>query len=209
MTRFATDADLLAIDPGVFIDLPLTGQEKLRIIDGALTDTALSSATGGFDALAAGDVAVIRSNASDVTAVAIASVEGPQTLTLASRPIGLAATTGLTVVVRTFAPQAEATAAELLAAVGVDPADPDQPLDATAIVSTALMRRLEALGTLSRAYEAALRVGGGEESLREKGERYERRYRAGLRSARVLIDADGDGEAEVWRTPGVLGWRRV
>lgn len=200
---FSTDADLLAYEPDVFIDLPFAAQRTLRIADGVIVGAQLTSGAGGFDALSPDDVVVLNAGSSDAVALPIESVESDTQLTLTFAPVGLPATSGLTVEARTLRPQAAVVYEELLRAVGVDPDDPAATIGGDDIVSVELMRRLEVLGTLAVAYAAAIAPCGDNEAVERKATDYRKRFERAIRGARILIDTDGDGEADVWRSPGV------
>ena len=209
MANFSNDADLLAYEPNVFVDLPFAGQRPLRVTDAAVSGMTVTSATGGFNDLAAGDVAVVWSSESDKTTHAVASVSDDNTLTLATAPVGLAATSGLSFEVRTFEPQAAEVHDELLRALGIDTDDEEAELDESSVLSVGLMRRLEVLGTLAGVYMAAPALVGDNRTVDAKAERYGQRFVRAMGGARVLIDVDGDGRADVWRSPGVGNLQRV
>lgn len=200
---FSTDADLLAYEPDVFTDLPFAAQRTLRITDGEVSAAQLTSATGGFAALSPDDVLVLNAGAPDALAMSVESVESDTSLTFTMAPVGLALSSVLTVEGRTFRPQAAVVYEELLRAVGVDPDDPASEFDGDDIVSTELMRRLEVLGTLAGAYAAAISPCGENARVERKAVDYRKRFERAIRGARVLIDTDGDGEADLWRSPGV------
>jgi hypothetical protein len=195
MANFSTDSDLLAREPGVFAELPFAGQTKLRVTDANISGSTVTSTTGGFNRLSAGD-AVLFGEA----AFAIAAIVNNNTLTLAAIPSGV---TGGTMYVRTFAPQARLVHQELMRVIGIDTDDPDQALGESAIVSVSLMKDLEVLGTLARAYTAAITLTGGTRAVKDKAERYGRLFVRSLLGAAVLIDLDGDGYPDVTRFPGV------
>ncbi|MHB1156094.1 MAG: hypothetical protein ACYC26_04565 [Phycisphaerales bacterium] len=195
MANYSNDADLLMLEPGLFVDLPLVGQTKLKVTDGELTGNVLSSVTGGFNSLAPGDVVVIRSSESDGAAWAVNTITDDHTLSLAFEPTGLNATIALTVMARTLSPQAGEIHDQLLRAVGIDGDDAGSELTEVSVLSIGLMKRLEALGTLELAYRGA--------GMEMKAGEYRRRFAEAMRGARVLIDTDGDGLADVWRMPGV------
>jgi hypothetical protein len=209
MTLFASDADLLGYEPNVFVELPFPSQRRLRVTDAALSGAMVASATGGFEGLAADAVVVLEVSAAEKSSHAIASVEDDNTLTLGSVPGGLSETEGLTLEVRTLRPQMEKVHERLMRAIGVDVDDPEETLTEASVVSVQLMRRLEALGTLGRAYAAGMAMVGKNEGLASKSDQYLKRFRRAIRGARVLIDADGDGRAERWRTPGVSRLVRI
>lgn len=47
MASFATDSDLLSLEPEVFVELPFGAQRRLVVTDGELTGARLTSVTGG------------------------------------------------------------------------------------------------------------------------------------------------------------------
>jgi len=175
-----------------FVDLAGVAQTTLQVADGQLGGTTLTSATGGFNTLAAGAVVVLRSGVTDAV-VAVASVPDDHTLELADVPTALPSATDLTVIARTFAAQAQQVHEQLLRAIGID--------DANTIVSTGLMQRLEVLGTLAMACRAAAGPFDAGDALAAKAAEYDSRFARALESARILIDTDGDGLADVWRLP--------
>lgn len=203
MSHFATDADLLAHEPAVFVDLPFATQRKLRVTDGVLSGPTLTSEAGGFSELGQGDVVVIAVSEAERVTVAVSAVTDDGTLELDAEPVGLSANQGLTVEARTLKPQTAVVHGELMRAIGIDVDDPEQALNEQSVVSVSVMRRLEVLGTLARAYRTAVGLSGDQEELRMKAAEHERQFRSALRGARVLVDLDGDGRADVWRTPGV------
>jgi len=202
--NFSVDADLLAYEPALFVDVPLDGQTVLRVDDGEATGTVLTSATGGFDELAPGDVVVLRVNEAEQITRAVQSVTDDNTLALTVEPIGLSAGTALTVLARTFEPQRALIHEQLMQAIGLSPDDPSHDLNEADVVSVGLMRRLETLGTLWRVYEAAMSGrGGGNGEMAAYASQYRQMFSDALAGARVLIDTDGDGRANLWRVPAV------
>ncbi|MEX2672511.1 MAG: hypothetical protein WD294_10415 [Phycisphaeraceae bacterium] len=205
MVRFSNDADLLAYEPNVFVDLPLAAQRRLRAEDVVVSGTSVAVAAGGLSSLAQGDVVVLGREPGQWTAYAIDQIVDDQALTLGTAAIGFEFEDGdpVAMEVRTFSPQAELVHEELLRAVGIDVEDVAAGLDADAVLSVSVMRRLEVLGTLSSAYAAGVGIAGEQALIEAKAARYHKAFSGAMRSARVLIDTDGDGRADVWRTPGV------
>jgi hypothetical protein len=206
MGLFSTDAELLGLEPGVFLDVPFGSQRLLRVTDAVVSGAGVTSVTGGFDSLVAGDVVVLRSSEADAVALGVASVTDGNTLTLAGEPVGLGTTTGLTLDVVTYGPQAGLVHDELLRAIGIDPDDPEGVLTGlkeSMIVSLGLMGELEGMGVLARVYGAAAGIPGDYKGVVAKSRYWMGRYRSALRGARVLLDVDGDGEADACRSAGV------
>ena len=179
---FATDSDLLAYEPRVFEDVPIPGQQRLRVTDAAIAGTTLSSAAADFEAA--------RVEAGAVVLVADAAME---------------------VIERGDAntPQRAVVHAGLLRGLGIETDDADAALTADAIVTESVMTALEALGTLAAVYALAVSVVGDNETIRAKAAHYRQQFAMRKRAARVLIDTDGDGRADVVRQPGVTTLRRV
>lgn len=203
MANFSNDSNLLAYEPRLFIDVPLRGQELLRITDGLLVGSTLTSITGGLSALTLNHVATVSSSPADAASFAIASITDDNTLQLSGLHLGLSASESLTLSVRTFEPQVSLVHSEILASLGIDAHDPILPLSDSAVVSTELIGRIESLGTLWRIFEAGQGVSDRAEAFKAKAEEYRKRYIGALASARVLIDTDGDGVADCWRSPAV------
>ncbi|MFW6059378.1 MAG: hypothetical protein ACODAQ_04310, partial [Phycisphaeraceae bacterium] len=140
----------------------------------------------------------------------------PQTLTVSllrtrlnDDPIPGEEGTNLDVKVRTFAPQAALVHDALLRLLGIDPSDPDAPLDEDAVVSLSVMARLEALGTLERIYSGAAALTGDNEQLRIKAHEYGRQFHLAATQSSVLVDVDGDGHADERRRLGLVRMTRV
>ena len=210
---FATDSDLLAYEPRVFEDVPIPGQQRLRVTDAAIAGTTLSSAAADFEAARVEPGAVVL--VADAALEVIERVDA-NTLTVSQpraagsdAPIAPSARAALTATVRTFAPQTAVVHAALLRELGIETDDADAALTADAIVTESVMTALEALGTLAAVYALAVSVVGDNETIRAKAAHYRQQFAMRKRAARVLIDTDGDGRADVVRQPGVTTLRRV
>lgn len=206
--NFSSDADLLGYEPNVFVDVAFSSQKTLRVTDGVIAGSTLTSVTGGFDGLAAGDVVVLEVSASERQGHAVESVTDDNTLVLVSLPT-LSVASPLVVEGRTFREQAAVVHDQLLRAVGIEP-DDNSPgaLDETAVLSPFLMGHLEALGTLARVYAAAVASGGDNTVWLSKAAEYAEQFERDLLGSRVIVDTDGDGEGDEWRTPGIGTLRR-
>ena len=211
--NFSTDRDLLVLEPNVFRDVPFVSQQRLRVSDGAISGTTLTSASADFAAaeVDAGSVVLV-----DNRPLEVVSRNDANTLTVSLARGSMAGAalppgdgTDLDVAMRTFAPQAALVHDTLLRLVGIDPDDPDAAIDEDAIVSLGLMARLEALGTLERVYSAAVAIAGDNESLLQKADQSRRAFHIALERANVLLDTDGDGHADTQRRPGLIRLVRV
>ncbi|MEX2212938.1 MAG: hypothetical protein WD768_02345 [Phycisphaeraceae bacterium] len=211
---FSTDRDLLALEPNLFTEAVFASQHRLEVADGAVSDTSLTSATADFEAaqIDTGDIVLISDVPCEViervSAAALTVSKLRDQLSDAAIPPGDGSS--ITLIHRSFGPQAKAVHDVLLARLGIDVDDPDASLTEDAIVSLGVMARLETLGTLARVYAAAI-VPGGEHNamLKQKADDYRRRFDLACRSAVVLLDLDGDGRADASRDMGVIELHRV
>ncbi|MEX1017516.1 MAG: hypothetical protein WDZ31_12305 [Phycisphaeraceae bacterium] len=212
--NFSTDRDLLVLEPSVFVDVPFAAQQRVRVNDGELEGTTLSSVDADFEVVGveAGQVVLV-----DRVAYEVIDRLDATTLTI-SRPRArlsdplVPGDTGSEreVLVRTFAPQAALVHDALLRLLGIDPDDDSAGgLTEDAVVSLSVVARLEALGTLERIYSGAAAIGGDNEALLVKAQHYHRRFRESVAQASVLIDIDGDGRADERRHLGLIRLSRV
>jgi hypothetical protein len=118
-------------------------------------------------------------------------------------PVGTAA--DLTFAVRTFWPQRRVVSDLISRAAGIEPQD-DSP---AVILNAQSLRRPCALGTLQMIYNALAAASSTPEPLSMRADLYERLYRRALSRARVEIDTNGDGRADIARTLNVLELARV
>lgn len=211
--NFSTDRDLLTIEPSLFTDIPLMGQQRLSVADGVLTGTTLTSATADFVAAQVESGSVLLLNG---LAVEIVHRSDAHTLTvsllrssLSDAPIPPVAASALTLVARTFAPQAAVVHDMLLRLTGIEPDDSGSALSEESIVSLSVMARLESLGVLEMVYSAAASIVGDNRNLLQKAEHYRQAFAQAIRRATVMIDADGDGFADVRRSLGNVALHRV
>jgi len=211
--NFSTDRDLLIIEPNVFSDVPLAAQQRVKVVDGVIAGTILTSISADFTAaqVDSGGVVLVAGVAHEVI-----SRTDANTLVI-SLPRGSSADpaipsgdgSGLEIVVRSYAPQASVVHDALMRLIGIDLDDPENKLTEDSIVSAGVIARLEALGTLERVYSAAAALVGDNEEIRRKARGYCSRFKSACRGATVLLDLDGDGFADVRRSLGVVWFSRV
>ena len=205
--NFATDRDLLLLEPHLFHEVFIASQQRLRVSDADLDGTSVFSPTADFTAAgaAAGSVVLIDAVAFEVVervSDSVLTVSLPRTRTSdPAIPGGTKNDVELTL--RTFAPQAALVHDALLRLLGIE------HLGEEAVISLNTVTQLEALGTLERVYASAAAVAGENETLLHKAATYRRRFRHRLATATVRIDVNGDGLAEETRTPGLTRLVRV
>ncbi|WP_428387598.1 hypothetical protein [Mucisphaera sp.] len=208
--NFSLDRDLLAYEPMVFVDVPFAAQERVSVSDGVLDGTMLSSLTAEFVSRGVdpGSVVLINRVAHEVIAV---TDEGTLEIT-GVRNAGDDACSasfdgeGLSVIVRTFAPQAALVHDLLLRLLGLEG---EGGLNEDAVVSLGSMARLECLGALELIYSAAVSMGSQDEALLTKATLYRERFRRACRATSIEVDVDGDGRADERRRLGLISLFRV
>lgn len=211
--NFSNDRDLLAIEPAVFEDVPFTAQKRLQVSDASISGTTLTSDIADFvsTGVDAGSVVLINGVVHEVmerTDANTLEVSLPRSHTSdAGVPGGDG--TGLDLVARTFGPQAELVHDGLLRLIGIDPDDPGAELSEASVLSVALMARIEALGTLEAVYAGAASLVGDNDTLLMKAGLYRRRFRQACTRATVLLDTDGDGQADEHLPLGSVCLRRI
>lgn len=205
--NFSTDRDLLLYEPTLFNDLPWVSQQRLSVTDGEVTGTTLTSASADFSSAQVDAGCVLLVNTTPVEVVQRIDAMTLTVSLLRTRTTDSVIPPGdvsaASVVVRTFAPQAELFGASLLRLLGLNADDPDQPLDAEAVLSLSVMARLEALGTLERVYSSAAALTGDNDALLFKASSYRRRFLEAASRSPIQIDTTGDGLANEKRYVGV------
>ncbi len=211
--NFSTDRDLLVIEPNVFRDVPVVGQQRLKTTDGVVSGVMLTSAsadfvmgqvdTGGVVLVAGEPLEVLSRIDSNTLTVSKLRTNAAD----ASIPPGDGS--GLEVIVRTYAPQAAVVHENLLRLMGIETDDPENNLTENSVISRHVAAHLEALGTLERVYEGAAALVGDNDEIRNKARGFGARFATACRVAIVLLDADGDGQPDIQRRLGVSTFTRV
>ena len=208
---FATDRDLVILEPNLFRDVGWVGQ---RLCKGTATISGTTLTMSGVDValdaagIGAGHVVCVGGTSYEVIARLSAS-----TLTI-SRPRGSvtdpilppSAATAVEAFVTTFVPQIAIVERQILRMAGIEPEDtaPDA-LAASAIVNPGSLTMLTALGALHLVYAAAgASAGGAADWMSERAAMYRERFGAARQSVRVLIDLNGDGVADATRRLNVM-----
>ena len=216
---FCNDVDLLYWEPDVLKEAAFASQT----LDVGIGDVAgnLFTATSGLSfedqQVAAGQVIVFSGAMSGC--FPITSVSGPFSLKFSALydelfpdggsppdPIGVAAVSGVDFVIRTFWAQRKVVSDFLSQAVGIVPGTA-QALTASVLNPRAL-RRAATLGTLQMIYNAMAAAASEPAKFSLRADLYERLYRRALRQAQVDVDLDGDGKADVRRSPGLVRMAR-
>lgn len=209
---FATDRDLLALEPALFNDVPFVSQQRLKHVDGALEGTTLTSDAADFE-IAAIDIGAVL--LLDATPVEVLARIDAHTLTVSGLRddrdgdavvprIDSEAVSGIEIVHRTYAPQMALVHSTLLRMIGINPDDPTPSVTQDMIVSVSVMRQLEVLGSLELIYSSAFAAVGDYSNLKVKARAYRDRFNVACRGARIEIDVDGDGRGDLTQRPGLM-----
>lgn len=212
---FASDRDLLALEPSMFRDVLWLGQRLVRGV-GSVSGTTLTmtSQDEGFDdaGVGAGHVVVI-----DGVALEVVSRESATELTVSrlrdsagADPLGAGSISEKTVEVSTFGPQIAVVHGQVLRMLGLrasgeagaGPGEDD-------VVNAAGLGLAEALGAAHLVFAAAAAAGGSAGDLAHKATLYRERFGAERQRAAALIDTDGDGEADATRRMNVIQFARA
>lgn len=211
---FATDRDLLALEPGVFREVVWVGQ-RLASAQSALNGTTLVLATPGVTFAGAGPGSVVNLPGQTVEVVALVTETAATVSKLRASvdddPIPVGTFSGETAEVVTFAPQIAQVHRQVLRMLGIEPAEsaPDGQTPGEAdITNPEALRQVEALGALHLVYAAAAAAGGAGRFIEDKAERYRRAFAAERQRAAARVDLDGDGVADATRRLNVVQFVR-
>ncbi|GAB4384301.1 MAG: hypothetical protein Kow0022_06440 [Phycisphaerales bacterium] len=208
---FATDADLLVLEPALFRDVAWIGQ-RLVSGTGSAGGTVLTMSTQdvAFDAagVGAGNVVLINDAPFEVIDRISGTVLTISRLRTGSDepliPIGPVAGAGVSV--PTFAPQIAMVHRQVMRMIGIDPdAQPDQArISASAITNRPGIARLEALGALHLIFSSAGSALGPESVFSKKAELYRQRFAEERQRSAAMIDLDGDGQPDAIRRFNIM-----
>ncbi len=198
---FATDRDLLILEPTLFADVQWAAQRVAAAASASIAGTTLSASGADFAAqgVEPGMVALV-----DGVPVEVLARLSATTLAVSRPRAGLddpaappPPISSKPLTIHTFRPQLEIVHAQVLAILGVEP-------EAEAmILNPRSLRLVEALGTLHLIFTSAAlgRVGGdaGDSTFIARAELHRRRYTHARQLTRALLDTDGDGVADAQR----------
>lgn len=213
---FATDTDLLLLEPNLFRDVTWTGQRLItgsaRIASGVLklqsSDVPLDSVgiTPGCIVLVgltpyevleihdATDAAISRPRADrDDPAIPMADLE-----------------TDTPTIVASFAPQIAIIHRQVLRMLGIEPEHPAEGMPTEAdITNPRALAVLEALGALHLIYAAAGALTPAGSPANQRAEHYRRRFGEERARCRVEVDTDGDGLPDSTRMLNMIQFTRA
>lgn len=210
---FATDRDLLILEPSLFRDIAWAGQRRINLADAATNGVTLTSATADFIAadIRPGHIAMLDSTALEV----IERISMTQlTISLlrddpADAPLAPPAHTAASLIIATFGPQIIHVHDQLLRALGIEPADPGAAVSEANITNPAPLAVLETLGALHLVFSAAAALATDQDRLARKAQLYRDRFVARRNRLHVGIDLDGDGLPEATRRLNTIQFLRA
>lgn len=205
---FATDRDLLVLEPGIFRDVGWAAQSRLRatgsVASGVLTVTGVNFAGLG---VTTGHVVVFDGVPMEVLTRLSNTTLGVSLIRADGGGAGAAITPGdasnRSVSIATFAPQIEIVHRQILRMAGIGEDRPGADGSVTgesAIVNPAGLRLLESLGALHLVFASAASVAGDGSSAMLRAKMYRERFDAERARVGVILDLDGDGLADARRT---------
>ncbi len=208
---FATDRDLLVLEPSLVRDVGWAGQRLVKGTgDVAGTTLTMTSQDVGFELaeVGAGHVVVVGGVLYEV----VGTIDNTK-LTIsrmrASVDGGLlppSATTGAVVEVPTFLPQLAMVHGQVLRMLGIDPDEPAGVgvVSEVSITNPGSFALFEALGALHLVFAAAAALAGEGSPAAFKAGMYRERFAAERGRVAARIDTDGDGVADATRRPSVV-----
>lgn len=208
---FATDRDLLVLEPSVVRDIGWVGQ---RLVQGtgdvAGTTLSMTSQDVGFDeaGVEAGGVVVAGG-----VVYEIVERLSESTLTIsrmrpdADGPLRMpSSVNGVSVEVPTFGPQLAMVHGQVLRMLGVEPEGSAGVgvITESSIANPEALVLLESLGALHLIFTAAAALGSNSSPAAFKAGLYRDRFAAERGRVAARVDTDGDGVADATRRPSVV-----
>lgn len=218
---FATDRDLLVLEPRLFHDISWSAQKLVDSASGGVIDTAgtkLTVSSIDFAGLGVGGGSVVLLGATTPTPIEVLSRLSATELSVSrlrastsDAAVPVTPASGQKVVVHSFRPQLSLVHAQLLRMVGIEPDDAappaDQPVEAD-ITNPRAFVLAEALGALHLIFSSAAALVGSDSPLWVKATMYAERFRAERTRLQAELDLDGDGEPDAVRRPNVVQFVR-
>ncbi len=212
---FATDRDLLVLEPGLFRDVGWSAQRVVEASGVSVSGTTLTSAGSDFVAagVTAGHVALVNGAPMEVAARLSATQLTVSRLReeASGSAIAPGAATGATLVVMTFRPQLSVAHGQVMRMLGIEPGSAAQVggVGEGSIVNPGSLTRVVALGALHAILASASAMVGETSAMWEKARMYRERFEEERRRVAAQIDLNGDGVADATRRMNVLRLTRA
>ena len=214
---FASDRDLLALEPNLFRDVSWTGQQLVSgtaTIDDNVLEFATQNVALDDAAIGAGHIVLIgntpyevieRLSASQLSVSLPRAHDEADPLPVGDLAIAVPAT------IHTFVPQIDIVHRQLLRMLGIEPGAeplPSRPGESD-ITNPRALQRCEALGALHLVFSAAGSLTAPTSALNTRAELYRRRYAQERERVVVALDCDGDGLPDTTRKLNLIQFTRA
>jgi hypothetical protein len=215
---FATDRDLLALEPRLFFDVSWTAQTLVNAATGGTINASGDTLTliggdflnlgidAGFVVIAGASPLEIISR-TDATNLRISRLRASEN----DPEIPAAAGSNLKVLIHTFRPQIAIIHNQLMRLLGIEPGAasyPGRPAESD-ITNPAALRIAEALGALHIIYTSAAALVGHDSPPWVKAQMYRERFQAERARLVAEVDLDGDGVPDTVRRANVFQFVRT
>ncbi len=215
---FATDRDLLVVEPNLFRDVVWIGQ-RLCKATGSTLNTTLTVSDADVDfvdaAIAPGHVVTVDGAACEVierisaTELTVSRLRADP----ADLPIPVTPATDKPVLIVTFAPQLRLIHHQILRMLAVEPSGPSTPTSPTSptessITNPADLIPVEVFGTLFLILSAASATTGPQSPLGIRAAFYRALFSQERASTHAQLDLDGDGNPDTIRRMNVAALQR-
>ena len=208
---FATDRDLLVLEPSLVRDIGWVGQRLVRgSADIAGTTLTMTSQDVGFDEAGVDTGGVVVAGG---VVYEIAERTGADTLTISRMRASAGGdlltpspVNGVSVEVPTFGPQLAMVHGQVLRMLGIEPdgATGVGVVTESSITNPDALVLLEALGALHLVFAAAAALASESSPAAYKAGLYRERFAAERGRVAARVDTDGDGVADATRRPSVV-----
>jgi len=213
---FASDRDLLILEPRLFHDIAWSAQRLIDVTNASINaagtmltipgvDLAALAVAEGFVALVAGTPLEVLERTSATTLTVSRLRAAP-----AESPIPAAPGSNLKATIATFRPQVSLVHDQLLRTIGIEPGEPSAPGSPaeTDITNPRSLILAESLGALHLVFAAAAALVGEDSPLWAKARMYRERFVLERRRLTVEIDLDSDGQPDAIRRPNAIQFAR-
>lgn len=205
---FATDRNMLVLEPNLFRDVKFSGQILVSASDGSVSGTTLTSISSNFTTqqITVGQIVLVEQVPVEV--VAVLSSSSLTVSRLRADINGSAIPPGpgfnLNFEIVSFLPQITLIHQLLLQAFGLNQgAILGEPQESN-LINTQEAGMVEALGTLHLIYAGASALIGEQGLLWNKAQMYRDRFRSAREQLVMQFDLDGDGLPDASRSSNVI-----